>query len=375
MKTPGNRFWVGRRVLITGHTGFKGSWLGLWLAKLGANVTGLALPPATAPSAFRLMGVEDLVDSHFGDIRDEAALDRALRSARPQVVFHLAAQATVRRANIEPAETFDVNVMGTLRLLEAIRRYPSVRAVVVVTSDKCYAERKERVREPFVEADPLGGSEPYSASKACAEIVTAAYRQSFLADRDVRIATARAGNVIGGGDWTPDRLVTDLVRALGENRTIELRYPDAIRPWQHVLEPLAGYLLLAEALVGGRGEYAEAWNFGPAASDVTPVREFVERFAAAWGSRPATSLTAGVQPAEALHLLLDSSHARYELDWRCRLSLESAIAWTVDWYRTASDQRAAAAFTELQIEQYALAPELSVGESPIRASAASVVGL
>ncbi|MGD0476488.1 MAG: CDP-glucose 4,6-dehydratase [Candidatus Velthaea sp.] len=359
MKAPTAAFWAGRRVLITGHSGFKGSWLAFWLSKLGARVTGFALPPSTKPAAFTAMNIEKRIDSQFGDIRDERALRDVFAAAQPEVVFHLAAQATVRAAHLQPVETFDVNVMGTVRLLDAIRQTPSVRAVLVVTSDKCYAERASRQR-PYVEADSLGGSEPYAASKACAEIVTLAYRQAFLAEGNVRVATARAGNVIGGGDWTACRLVTDLVRALKAGHRLELRYPRATRPWQHVLEPLCGYLLLAEQLANGRRSYARAWNFGPDCSDVTSVEEFVARFEHAWGAVAARVVAATPGPPEALYLSLDSGLARRELGWRCRLTLDEAIDWTVRWYQSAHCERDANDITDAQIQQYLVAPEIAL---------------
>ncbi len=357
MQVPTAAFWAGRRVLITGHTGFKGSWLAFWLSKLGASVTGFALPPPTQPAAFTAMKIEQRIDSLFGDIRDERALRDVFACARPEIVFHLAAQATVRAAHLQPVETFDVNVMGTARLLEAIRRTPSVRAVVVVTSDKCYADHASR-QCPYVESDPLGGSEPYAASKACAEIVTLAYRQAFLAEGNARVATARAGNVIGGGDWTACRLVTDLVRALKAGRNLELRYPGATRPWQHVLEPLSGYLLLAEQLAGDRPNYARAWNFGPDFRDVTNVEEFVARFERAWGAVARRVAATMSSPAEALYLSLDSGLARRELGWGCRLTLDEAIEWTVHWYQSAHCESDASDITDSQIRQYLVAPEI-----------------
>jgi len=334
---------------------------------MGAVVTGLALPPATLPSAYALLDIRNRVESRFGDVRDDRALDDALRAAEPEIVFHLAAQATVRRAYAEPAATFDVNVMGTVRVLEAIRRSSSVRAVVVVTSDKCYADDGEPRERGYVEADPLGGSEPYAASKACAEIVTAAYRQALFFDRGVRAASVRAGNVIGGGDWTSERLVTDLVAALQAGRALNLRFPAATRPWQHVLEPLCGYLLLAERLALGLDAYARAWNFGPAPTDVTTVEAFVALFEREWGACAPRDGGLGAHPHESLHLLLDSTRAHDALDWHSRLPLARAIEWTVDWYKSAGTTAEAIAITERQIDAYR---ELSPADShPARAGA------
>jgi CDP-glucose 4,6-dehydratase len=308
-------FWAGRRVLVTGHTGFKGAWLSLWLQTLGADVVGLAHGVPTSPSLYELAGVGTNMAELDVDIRDAAGVARALGEARPDVVMHLAAQPMVRRSFREPALTYEVNVLGTANLLDAVREQEGVAAVVIVTSDKCYANDGSRRR--FTESDPLGGADPYSSSKACVELVAAAYRSSFFADDDAAlVATARAGNVIGGGDWGEDRLVADAVRAVQRGDTLRVRNPDAVRPWQHVLSPVSGYLRLAEALGAGgdnaRGA-ARAWNFGPAASDERPVGEVVRRLAELWEGELRAEQDSDSSPPEAAHLALDSAAA--EAGW------------------------------------------------------------
>lgn len=322
--------YAGRRVLVTGHTGFKGSWLVLWLQALGARVHGLALPPEPGPNHLQALGL-DLPQS-LADLRDAAAVRRTLAAARPEIVFHLAAQPLVRRGYREPAETFAVNVGGLVALLEAVRSTGSVRAVVNATTDKCY--RNDASARGFVEDDPLGGRDPYSASKACAEIVSASYRDSFLAQRDppVGLATARAGNVIGGGDWGEDRLVPDLVRAACAGRAALIRQPHATRPWQHVLEPLSGYLLLGARLLAGDAAAADAYNLGPSAEDHLSVGEVVARMSARW---PAVRIEPDprTHPHEAARLHLDCTRARDRLGWRPVWTAGVAIARTADWYR------------------------------------------
>jgi CDP-glucose 4,6-dehydratase len=342
---PSPQFWQGKKVLLTGHTGFKGAWLQLWLEQLGAEVHGLALAPETTPNLSALVGAADGPRSTIADIRDAALLADVMAQVQPDVVLHLAAQALVRASYQDPIASFSTNVLGTLHLLDAASRCHSVRAVVVITTDKCYENREWLW--PYRENEALGGHDPYSASKACAEIATAAWRASLpdMAQFDrtgapLHIATARAGNVFGGGDWADDRLVPDFFRALQANEQLAIRNPAARRPWQHVLEPLSGYLLLAERL--WQGEAAEAWNFGPAQEDVQPVSYLVERLFAADGHGRTWEQIAGHQPHEAHLLALDSSKARARLGWKPRLRLGEALDWTHDWYtrhHTGADAR------------------------------------
>ena len=347
----------GRSVLVTGHTGFKGSWLSLWLHELGARVTGYALPPETTPALFKVARVEDLLVRHVvGDIRDRAAVASAVRDAEPDIVLHLAARTVVREGYARPAEHFSVNVDGTTAVLDAVRALTHPCAVVVVTSDKCYLN--DEGGRPFTENDPLGGHDPYSASKAAQELVTQSYRLSFFdpaAQAEggrpvVRLASGRAGNVIGGGDWTPDGLVADLARARGRNGVAVLRNPAAVRPWQHVLEPLSGYLTLAARLAGqGGGTVASAYNFGPDLRDDASVEQLVSQLMAAWGARPGGSPAAGwrsepradaAHEAERLRLAID--RARVDLGWEPRWRLEEALQRTARWYRGVEEHPATA---------------------------------
>jgi CDP-glucose 4,6-dehydratase len=328
-------FWIGRRVLVTGHTGFKGAWLSLWLQALGAELTGLAPGAPTTPSLYELASVGEHMRELSADVRDAPAVCDALRQARPEVVLHLAAQPMVRRSLRDPAMTYAVNVMGTVNVLEAVRQAgEAVLAAVVVTSDKCYENPEEPSRR-FVEGDPLGGADPYSSSKACAELVASAYRRSFFADgRSPRLATARAGNVIGGGDWGEDRLVPDTIRAVDSGESLELRNPHAVRPWQHVLSPLGGYLCLAQELAQADGaQAARAWNFGPPADDARPVSWIVERLAELWEGELSWQLDERANPPEAGHLELDSSAAERLLGWRPTWRLEHALELVVAWHR------------------------------------------
>ncbi len=340
-------FWRGRRVLVTGCTGFKGSWLCAWLSRLGARVAGCGLDPATEPALFELAGIEGLIERLPGEVRDPEAVRAAVALAAPEVVFHLAAQPLVLESLRDPLRTFATNVMGTAHLLEAVRRVPGVRAVVVVTSDKCYRD----TAEPCAEDDALGGHDPYSASKACAEIATAAWRHSFLAGGNgIGVATARAGNVVGGGDFSADRLIPDLVRAAQAGRPLVLRHPNAIRPWQHVLDALAGYLLLAQALHARPHAFATSWNFGPPdAASWT-----VERVAAtAIRHLGYDSWRSEEQPFrhETATLRLDASRARSRLGWRPRLDMERTIAWTMHGYRELLAGRGRA-WLDRQIDDY-----------------------
>ncbi|MEX3935932.1 CDP-glucose 4,6-dehydratase [Paraburkholderia phymatum] len=329
-----SEFWRNRRVFVTGHTGFKGSWLALWLSHAGARTTGYALPPPTDPSLFELAGVGAHLQSMAGDINDAGRLKSTMQAAQPEVVFHLAAQPLVRESYAQPTATFATNVMGTVNLLEAVRQTPSVRAVIVVTTDKCY-DNREWVYG-YRETDPLGGHDPYSASKAAAEIATNAWRSSFLDAAGVVVATARAGNVIGGGDFASDRLLPDFVRAIERNAELEIRYPEAVRPWQFVLEPLHGYLELAERAYLREPGIAGAWNFGPDEGGVRTVRQVIERFALATAWRNPARVCFGAatkQPHEATLLKLDTSKARAHLAWAPRIDLDETLALTADWYR------------------------------------------
>jgi CDP-glucose 4,6-dehydratase len=325
-------FWMQRRVLITGHTGFKGAWLSLWLQSLGAEPTGLALGPPTRPSLYELAAVGSGMREFAADLREATPVREAVKAAAPEIVLHLAAQPMVRRSLREPAMTYELNVMGTVNVLEAVRlQGEGVRAVVVVTSDKCY-ENSGTAPRRFVETDPLGGDDPYSSSKACAELVAAAYRNSFFGVEGAPgVATARAGNVIGGGDWGEDRLLPDSVRAVESGALLRVRNPHAVRPWQHVLSPLSGYLQLAQALCEGGA--ARAWNFGPREPDVRTVAWVVERLAALWEGALSWEVDEGPNPPEAGHLALDSSEAERELGWSPASDLERALELVVGWHR------------------------------------------
>jgi CDP-glucose 4,6-dehydratase len=334
-------FWSKRRVLLTGHTGFKGSWLAAWLHRLGAEVTGYALEPPTNPSLFDQAGLKDCLDDRRRDVRDAATVADEMEKCRPEVVFHLAAQSLVRASYDDPVGTYATNVMGTVHVLEAARK-TKPRVVVVVTSDKCYENRE--VLRPYSEDDPLGGHDPYSSSKGCAEIVSAAYRRSFGG----AIATVRAGNVIGGGDWANDRIVPDCVRAFRAGQSVQVRNPAATRPWQHVLEPLHGYLLLARRMWDEPERFGGAWNFGPNDEDVVAVRVLVDKLAKEWRIENAWSADERIAPHEAQSLRLDSTKARKILGWKPKLRLDEAIRWIADWHRS-SDARGA---TMKQIDDY-----------------------
>ncbi len=328
--------WKDRRVFLTGHTGFKGGWLTLWLAGRGAQVRGYALDPATEPNLFTAASLTGILEDIRGDIRNYPKLEAAMTEFRPEVVFHLAAQPLVRRSYADPLGTYATNVIGTANVLEAVRRTPTVRAVVCATSDKCY--KSPGVVRPHRETDPLGGHDPYSSSKACAEIVTAAYRSSFfpldrLGEHRVAVATVRAGNVIGGGDWSEDRLIPDLIRGFQSGQQVLIRHPQAIRPWQHVLEPLCGYMLLAEQLLAGRPECASPFNFGPDGGDAWRVERIAQKLCSLWGNGASWTCNNGSHVHEAPFLMLDSSKARAELKWQPRLGIEATLEWTMDWYQ------------------------------------------
>ena len=325
-------FWAGKRVFLTGHTGFKGSWLSLWLQKMGAHVTGFALAPPTTPALFEVAQVARDMTSIIGDVRERAVLARALLDADPEIVIHMAAQPLVRASYDDPVGTYATNVMGTVHLLEAVRSAPSVRAACIVTTDKCYENREWAWG--YREDEPMGGHDPYSNSKGCAELVTLAYRRSFFgAANTPAIASGRAGNVIGGGDWATDRLIPDILRAVAKGEKVLIRNPLAIRPWQHVLEPLSGYLVLCQALCDAPETSAQAWNFGPREEDARPVQWIVERICALWGEGAGWVCDQSVQPHEAHYLKLDISRARADLGWNPRWTLAEALETIVAWHR------------------------------------------
>lgn len=352
---PNRAFWQGRRVFMTGHTGFKGSWLSLWLNSLGAEVTGYALDPPTQPNLFEQARVGGSIRSIHGDVRDFSRLHSALAACRPEVVIHMAAQSVVHRGYEDPIETYSSNVMGTVHLLEAVRQSKLPCAVVNVTSDKCY-ENREWIWG-YRENESMGGRDPYSNSKGCAELVTAAYRQSFfppdaIAQHGVALASARAGNAVGGGDWTTDQLIPDLMRAFLDGRSCLIRNPSSFRPWQFVLEPLRGYLLLAERLAVDGVQGASGWNFGPVNEDARPVSWIADELVQLWGSQASWSQDSAVHPREAHALKLDASKAGVHLDWHPVLPLQQALGWIVEWYRAFQAGDDLQRITLKQIRQY-----------------------
>jgi len=352
---PDAAFWRGRRVLLTGHTGFKGGWLTLWLRSLGAEVCGYSLPPSTDPSLFETARVGEACRSVLGDIRDLPVLEQAFGDFAPDIVLHLAAQPLVRRSYQDPLETYSTNVMGTAHVLDLVRRTPTVQAALIVTTDKCY-ENLEQIA-PYRETDRLGGRDPYSNSKACAELVTQSYWWSYFSlAGSPAVATARAGNVVGGGDWSPDRLVPDLMQAFAKGRAAVLRNPDAVRPWQHVLEPCCGYLLAVEHICATPAASPRAWNFGPDAEGNVAVGAVAAGLAAAWGEDAGYYIRR--EPGavhEATLLTLDHTRARADLGWQPRWSLQTTLAKTADWYRTHEDGGDMQALCEQQLSDYVCA--------------------
>lgn len=351
---PDPAFWSGRRVLVLGHTGFNGAWLSLWLRRMGAHVTGLSLPPPAGSSLFTDAGLARLVDSRFADIRDRGAVGGIVREVKPQIVLHLAAQALVRLSYHDPVGTYATNVMGTLHVLDAAQSVDSVQSVVVVTSDKCYENREWLWA--YREDESMGGHDPYSSSKGCAELATAAWRRSFCGPtgkRRLGIASARAGNVFGGGDWADERLVPDCVRALSAGEPIRIRNPKAVRPWQHVLDVLCGYLVLAERAAADPHGYGEGWNFGPAGEDARDVSFIASRIVEAWGGDARwDDAQSASQPHEATLLKVDASKARARLGWAPRLRLDLGLDWTIEWYRKLAQGESALALTEGQIGRF-----------------------
>ncbi len=343
-------FWRGRRVLITGHSGFKGSWLSLWLLRLGADVSGVALPPSTQPNLFSLVRLAERMRSRYLDVRDRAALFAGVHDADPEIVFHLSSQPIVQRSIEDPQETFTTNVIGLVNLLDAVRECPEPPVVINVTSDKVY--RNDDATRAFRESDPLGGDDPYSASKACAELVTTAYRRTFAGARPLRLCTARAGNVIGGGDWAVDRLIPDLVRAAEAGRVPVLRDPEATRPWQHVLDASAGYLSLAQHLCTKPGANEGAWNFGPAETQTPTVAAVAECFLARLGAPTRWSRSAEPRGIERHSLRLDATMARAQLGWDTRYTITQAVEAAAQWYRARRDGADPVVLTDAEIAAY-----------------------
>lgn len=345
-------FWAGKRVFVTGHTGFKGSWLSIWLHRLGAKVIGFSLPASTAPSLFEQGKISTIIEqSMIGDITKYDELVNAMHKAKPEIIFHMAAQPLVRKSYDDPIGTYNTNVMGTVHLLEAARLCESVRVIVNITTDKCY--ENQEWHWGYRENDTLGGYDPYSNSKACAELVTSAYRQSFLSKASIQVATVRAGNVIGGGDWSQDRLIPDLMRALIFKQHIILRNPDAVRPWQHVLEPLSGYLMLAQRLYENGPAFAQGWNFGPRTEDIQTVQYIVQQLLAKWpGEHSGYEVQRQVEKHEAKLLMLDCTKATMELGWQPKWKLEQALDATLEWLLAYLRGEDLLQLCERQIAQY-----------------------
>ncbi len=349
MATIDKEFWKGKRVFLTGHTGFKGSWLSLWLASLGAEIRGYALSPPTLPSLFNEAKIDSIIDSQISDIRDQDTLHKSMTEFNPDILIHMAAQPLVRYSYEAPIETYEVNVIGTAKVLEVARCCPNLKSIVNVTTDKCY-ENDDR-SEGYKEDDPMGGYDPYSSSKGCAELVTSAYRRSFMQEQGIGLASVRAGNVIGGGDWADDRLIPDILRSFEKNKPVVIRNPKATRPWQHVLEPLSGYLILTEKLYKNQKEYAEGWNFGPNEQDVKPVDWILDRMIAKW---PNTSwqLDQNSNPHEAGFLKLDITKAESRLNWKPAWGLSYTLEKIIDWHQAWLDKEDMQAVCFAEIKEY-----------------------
>ncbi|RJP78009.1 MAG: CDP-glucose 4,6-dehydratase [Desulfobacteraceae bacterium] len=350
-----NHFWNKKRVLITGHTGFKGSWLSLWLQSKGAHVIGFALEPPTRPSLFEVAHVEEGMQSIIGDIRDFSLLQDVVGKHQPEIIFHLAARSIVRYSYNHPVDTYSTNVMGTVHVLEAVRQSKGVRVLVNITSDKCYENREWLWG--YRENEPMGGHDPYSSSKGCAELVTSAYRRSYFSgetdsSKSTMIATTRAGNVIGGGDWAQDRLIPDIINAVMKNQSPIIRFPGAVRPWQHVLEPLNGYMMLAEKLWCEGASFAGPWNFGPSDDDAKPVSWIADRITALWGEGACWETDKNQNPHEATYLKLDCSKAKNQLRWSPILNLSLALEWINQWYKSFRNKEDMRQVTEEEIKRY-----------------------
>lgn len=342
-----SNFWKGKNILLTGHTGFKGSWLSLWLKKLGANVTGFALEPSTNPSLFNILQLEKDMVSFIGDIRDPQLLNKVFYQAEPDIVIHMAAQTLVRDSYSDPVGTYATNIMGTVNLLEAVRKTPSIKVVLNITSDKCY--ENDELNRSYCENDPMGGYDPYSSSKGCAELVSSAYRRSFLEEANIVLATARSGNVVGGGDWAKDRIIPDAIRAFFAGTPLMVRNPKAIRPWQHVLDPLRGYLMLIEHLWHDGKDFAQGWNFGTDESDAKSVSWVTEKVVSLWGNNAKWTLDNSPTLHEAQYLKLDSNKSRTRLGWQPHIHIEQALIKTVEWYKAWANKKDMRAFTLQQI--------------------------
>ncbi len=348
---PNPSFWKDKKVLVTGHTGFKGAWLSLWLQRMGAQVSGLALEPSTSPALAGLLKIDELIDSTIGDVRDQTTVAKLVGRIQPDVILHLAAQVLVRQSYEDPMYTFDTNIMGTANILNAARSIEGLQAIAIITSDKCY--ENQEWHWAYRESEPMGGHDPYSASKGCAELITSSMRRSFFGGSDTAwVGSARAGNVIGGGDWSPDRLIPDIIKAFTAGEEVVIRMPEAVRPWQHVLEPVSGYMVLAERLATGTGGEAQGWNFAPYETDVKPVRWIVEEMVARWGDAARFRIERDDGPHEATLLTLDCSKARAELGWQPRLRLDQAIEWVIDWHRSHLDGNDIRAVSLEQIAAY-----------------------